>query len=244
MASRLSRTFCLVHLLLLLGLSAWWAPARAEPVLVAYGGSGNAVLFDASTGSGGWVGAIDEVPDPAIASPLSLVSVVLFSYDAASGLLSGSFEFTDSLDLDSALFGRLSGRSADADPFGLGGQFEIDYLIDGGSGRFAGFSGFGLAFLSLDPAAAGDNYRESGLLVLAVPVPGTLLLVALALALVALKQSRARRESPALPLRLACARPSPLSCATPTNGPRASTSSAAAAGSARATGNSWGSAPA
>ncbi len=166
------------------------APARAGVVSLAYGGSGNAVLFDAATGQGGWVGAIDEVPDPAITEPASLVSVVLFAFDAATGLLDGSFEFTDSLDLGSALVGTLSGRTTAADLFGSGGQIEIDYLVTGGSGRFAGFSGFGLAFLDLDPAAAGDNYRESGLLVLSVPAPGSLALAAAALALLALHGRR------------------------------------------------------
>lgn len=212
----------LMGLLLLLCLLL--PPARAGVVVpVSYAGSGNAVLFDAATGSGGWVGAIDEVPDPAIASPLSLVSVVLFHYDAATGLLDGSFEFTDSLDLDSVLFGSLSGRSADADPFGLGGQFEIDYSIAGGRGRFAGFSGFGLAFLDLDPAGTPDNYRESGLLVLSVPAPGTLALSLAALSLLLVAAPRRRRavgENPGSGCRPAVF-PDRLSCAQTIDGPRA-----------------------
>ncbi len=167
-------------------LAAAALPLPASAAFVAYGGSGNAVLFDPGTGEGGWVGAIDEVPDPAIAAPLSLVSVVFFQFDAASGLLSGQFEFTDSTDLDSVLTGTVSGSSADADPFSSGGQFALDYRITGGLGRFAGARGFGLAFLDIrvfDPLASSDNYAESGLLVFGVPTPGTLGLAAAALLL-------------------------------------------------------------
>jgi hypothetical protein len=171
-------------------LAATTVPVQAGPTLLAYSGSGNAVLFDASTGEGGWVGALDEVPDPGNPTPAALVSVVLFAFDAASGVLSGQFEFTDSADLGSALFGTLLGSTTDADPFGAGGQFAIDYTVAGGSGRFAGFSGFGLAFLNLDPAAPGDNYSESGLLVLSVPTPGTLGLALAALGVLALRGLR------------------------------------------------------
>ena len=169
------------------------APAHAGPErLVAFAGSGNAVLFDAATGSGGWVGALTEVPEPGGAEPLSLVSVAFFEFDAVAQTLVGSFEFTTAADLGSTLFGRFTGRTLDADPFGIGGQFEIDYLITGGSGRFEGFGGFGLSFLNLDPAATPDNYSESGLLVLAVPLPGTLALAALALALLQVPARRGR----------------------------------------------------
>lgn len=236
-------------LLVLLGLSALLlTPARAGLVTVAYGGSGNAVLFDAATGSGGWVGALDEVLDePGVAGavPLSLVSVVLFEFDAATGELEGQFEFTDSLDLDSALVGTLTGRTADADLFGAGGQFEIDYLITSGRGRFEGFSGFGLAFLDFDPDAAGDNYRESGLLVLSVPVSGTLGLAALALGMVGLGAA-ARSAAPGraasaarsvsenrAPVCIDTGTSNAAACANPISGPRASTSSAPGAGSAR-----------
>lgn len=158
-----------------LGLAA--APAQAGPLqAVSYTGSGNALLFDPASGSGGWVGAIDEVADPAIVQPLSLVSVVLFDYDALARTLSGSFEFTQAADLGSSLFGTLSGSTTDFDPFGSGGQFELDYLITGGTGVFAGAGGYGLAFLTLNPAAVPDNYSEFGLLVFAVPEPGTLML--------------------------------------------------------------------
>jgi hypothetical protein len=113
-----------------------------------------------------------------------------FAFVVATGLLDGTFEFTDSLDLDSTLVGTLSGRTTAPDLFGAGGQIEIDYLVTGGSGRFAGFSGFGLTFLDVDPAAAGDNYRESGLLVLSVPAPGSLALATMTLGLLVLRGRR------------------------------------------------------
>ncbi len=174
-------------------LAAMALPAQAGPTLLPYAGSGNAVLFDAGTGEGGWVGALDAVTDPAHPMPLSLVSVVLFRFDAARGTLSGRFEFTDSQDLGSALFGTLAGSTADADPFGpgAGGQLAIDYAIEGGRGRFAGVGGFGLAFLDIDPSAAGDNYAESGLLVLRVPVPGSLGLVLAGLLVLAMRRRAA-----------------------------------------------------
>ncbi|MCU0919518.1 MAG: PEP-CTERM sorting domain-containing protein, partial [Burkholderiaceae bacterium] len=152
-----------------------------------YTGSGNAVPFDAGTGAGGWVGAIDQVPDPGVSDPLSLVSFVVFTYNAAAGSLSGTFEFTRSADLGSTLFGVLTGSTTDPDIFGLGGQWSLDYDIQGGSGQFAGASGLGLAFLQFDPLATPDNYTESGLLVfnlpdpLLVPEPASLSLVALGL---------------------------------------------------------------
>lgn len=179
-----SRWWWLLACLTLAAVLGAATPARAA--FIAYSGSGNTVLFDATSGDGGWVGAIDEVPGSGIVAPLSLVSTVLFRYDAASGTLLGSFEFTTAADLASSLFGSVSGRTLDADPFGSGGQFELDYLILGGNGVFDGASGFGLAFLDIDAFASGDNYRESGLLVFdtaAVPVPASLGLVALALAL-------------------------------------------------------------
>ena len=161
--------------------------AQAAPVFAPYTGSGNLVLFDAATGVGGWVGAIEQFPDPGVtdplSEPLSLVSVVLFTYDAAAMTLSGSFEFTSSADLASTLFGSVSGLAFDADIFNSGGQFALDYDILGGTGDFTGALGFGLAFLSFDPNGGFDNYSEDGLLLFdlpaaAVPLPGTLPLLA------------------------------------------------------------------
>ncbi len=179
--------------------------AHAAPVsyFTPYAGSGNVSVFDAT--SGGWVGAIDATPD-ATPAPYSLVSVVLFNLDPLTLALSGSFEFTTT-DLASSLFGTLGGSAFDADILASGGQFSIDYQITGGSGSFAGASGFGLAFLSYDPLASFDNYSEIGLLSFdvpgaAVPEPQPLALVALALGLLAWTQRGARlRTAPSMGAR-------------------------------------------
>jgi hypothetical protein len=157
--------------------------AAADPVtfFVPFNGQGNVSVFDAAAGTGGWVGSIDQTPPPDVASPLSLVSVVLFQLDAATQTLSGSFEFSTT-DLASTLYGTLSGSFFDTDILTSGGQFSIDYNIQGGSGAFGGAGGFGLSFLNFDPAGAFDNYSEAGLLSFsvpaAVPTPGSLALVA------------------------------------------------------------------
>ncbi len=157
--------------------------ALADPVsfFVPFAGQGNVAVFDAAAGSGGWVGSIDQVPPPDVPVPLSLVSVVLFQFDAATQLLTGSFSFTTT-DLASTLFGTLSGSADSADFLATGGQLSIDYAIEGGSGAFTGASGFGLAFLNYDTTAGlFDNYTESGLLNFTVPAPGSLALAAAAL---------------------------------------------------------------
>lgn len=157
--------------------------AQAGPVVFApYSGSGNAVLFDATTGQGGWSGAVAQTPDIGVPHPLSLVGVVLFQYDAITRTLMGQFEFTDANDLASSLLGVVMGSSTDADLFGAGGQLALDYTIQGGTGLFANAQGYGLSFLQFDPLAQPDNYAETGLLVFNVPEPGSAALVALALA--------------------------------------------------------------
>ena len=174
--------------------SLFSATASAAPMsyFVPYEGQGNLAVFDAAAGTGGWVGSIDEVPDPAnVTPPLSLVSVVLFTLDSAARTLMGSFEFTTT-DLLSTLFGELTGTYLDADILTLGGQFSLDYQINGGTGQFAGANGFGLAFLDYNPAAVGDNYTESGLLLFTVPSPATGALVLAGLLALAASRRKAR----------------------------------------------------
>ncbi len=185
--------------LALLPLLALAPAAQAGPLVFApFFGSGNAVVFDPTTGDGGWVGSIEQFPDPDVADPLDLVSVVLFNYDMTSQMLSGEFTFTRSADLGATLFGLVSGSSTVADLFGQGGQLTLDYTIQGGTGDFAGASGFGLSFLQFDPAGTFDNYQEDGLLLFSVPEPGSLPLLAGALGVLALLRRRgtSRTTSP------------------------------------------------
>ncbi len=155
-----------------------------------YSGQGNVSVFDAAAGSGGWVGSIQGLVHPQNGDPFDLVSVVLFSVDAANQSVSGQFEWTGAFDLNSTLFGRLTGTVDDGDILLQGGQFALDYLIEGGTGVFSGASGFGLAFIDFDPLAGGDsNYVEAGLVVASVPQPGSPLLATTALLiLVALRR--------------------------------------------------------
>ena len=185
--------------LALLPLLALAPAAQAGPLVFApFFGSGNAVVFDPSTGDGGWVGSIEQFPDPDVADPLDLVSVVLFNYDMTSQMLSGEFTFTRSADLGATLFGLVSGSSTVADLFGQGGQLALDYTIQGGTGDFARASGFGLSFLQFDPAGTFDNYQEDGLLLFSVPEPGSLPLLAGALGVLAVLRRRgaSRTTSP------------------------------------------------
>ena len=169
------------------------ATVSAMPVqhFVSYTGQGNLSVFDAAAGTGGWVGSIDEVPDPSIANPLSLVSVVLFTLDRAAQTLMGTFEFTTT-DLLSTLFGNLTGSVLDPDILTNGGQFSLDYQINGGTGQFAGANGFGLAFLDYNPAGTFNNYTESGLLVFTVPSPATSVLALAGLLALAASRRKAR----------------------------------------------------
>jgi opacity protein-like surface antigen len=178
--------------LALLPLLALAPAAQAAMVFAPFSGSGNAVVFDPGTGEGGWVGSIAQFPDPDVADPLDLVSVVLFTVDPLTQLLSGQFSFTRSTDLGATLFGLVAGSTTDADVFGSGGQFALDYSIQGGTGDFAGASGFGLSFLQFDPNGFPDNYAESGLLAFNVPEPGSLPLLAGALLVMARLRRRRR----------------------------------------------------
>jgi hypothetical protein len=181
----------LQRLLLSACMAAPWAVQAAPATyFVPFVGAGNVSAFDASAGTGGWVGSIDQVAPPVVADPLSLVSFVLFTLDANTLQLVGSFEFTTT-DLQSTLYGDVSGMVDSADALSQGGLFSLDYQIRGGSGAFQGATGFGLGFLSYDPGATADNYAETGLLSFSVPEPGSLLLVGAGLLAVAWRRGRA-----------------------------------------------------
>ena len=175
----------------LLPLLALAPAAQAGPLVFApFSGSGN-VVYDPTTGVGIWGGSI--VPAAGFTDVPPLVSVVtfqVFQVDPMTQGLSGEFTFTRSADLDATLFGLVSGSTADTDAFTLGGQFVLDYNILGGTGDFAGASGFGLSFLNFDPDGGFDNYAEGGLLAFSVPEPGTLPLLAGALLALGLLQRR------------------------------------------------------
>lgn len=169
--------------------------AQADPLsFFSFEGEGNVLVFDASTG--GWNGRIVEFQDPAapMAMPLALASLVTFNFDASANQLNGQFEFTHETDLSSSIYGTLSGGFTDPmATLASGGQFALDYLIQGGTGQFAGLSGFGLSYLSFDPNATGfNNYAEQGLLVASVPEPSALLLVTLGLVVLAWAPKRRR----------------------------------------------------
>jgi hypothetical protein len=182
----------------LLAAAAFVLPvaARADPVtfFVPYEGAGNLSVFDLAAGTGGWVGSIEQSPFPPVPSPWSLVSVVLFTLDASTLTLSGSFEFTNSADLGSALFGAVTGSYVDPDILANGGQFSIDYTIQGGTGAYSGAAGYGLSFVDFDPAGGFDNYTEGGALVVAVPEPGALALTLTGLMLLASVATASRRR--------------------------------------------------
>jgi hypothetical protein len=172
------------------------ALAQAEPttLFVPFNGAGNLSVFSADAGTGGWVGSIDQTAPPVVSDPLSLVSVVLFQLDAATQTLRGTFEFTRSSDLGSTLFGDLMGSYGVGDILTAGGQFSIDYTVLGGTGDFAGVTGFGLSFVDFNPAGVFNNYAEAGLLTLnvpaAVPEPATWAMAALGLLALSLSRRR------------------------------------------------------
>jgi hypothetical protein len=171
------------------------AQATPAPLFVPYEGVGNLSVFDATAGTGGWTGSIDQSAFPPVPSPLSLVSVVLFQFDAATMTLSRSFEFTTAADLTSTLFGGVTGSYINPDFLSTGGQFSIDYTILGGTGAFSGYTGYGLSFVDYDVTPGlFNNYTEGGTLVVTVPEPGTLVLALAGLALLVPLSVRLRRR--------------------------------------------------
>ena len=170
--------------------------AQADPVtlFVPFEGAGNVLVIDAAAGTGAWTGSIDQSAFPAVPTPLSLVSVVFFQLDALTQTLTGTFEFTTAADLASTIFGMVSGSylGLDPDPLTNGGQFFVEYAIQGGTGAFLAATGYGLSFLDFDPAGAFNNYTEAGTLVITVPEPATLVLAGLGLLGLLWQQRRAR----------------------------------------------------
>jgi hypothetical protein len=175
-------------------------PAAAlaqQGTLLPFAGEGNLVVFDAAAGTGGWVGAVTQFSDPAmpLPNPVSLVSVVLFTFDSLAQTLNGSFELTTT-DLAGSLLGTVTGTFADANVFSSGGQLSLDYQVQSATGTLMGISGYGLSFLTFDPAATGlNNYSEDGLAVLAVPEPNALALFATGLLFMGLVGQRLRRKA-------------------------------------------------
>jgi hypothetical protein len=189
----------------LLCLAALSAQGTARSNFV-FDGRGNLVVFDEALGSGGWNGEVSEFADPALPSPLSFAVLVTFDCHAELNRLLGSFEFMQADDLGSSIFGLVEGGfTAASESLAGGGQLELDCQGLGGSARYVGVSGFGLSFLSFDPAASGDkNHFEQGLIV-AVPEPGmagltAFGLLALALALVRTRRPAWKRKSRGAPL--------------------------------------------
>jgi len=169
------------------------ASAQAAPVVrdVFFDGSGF-LVYDASTQTGAWTGTVDESPFPVVLPPLSFLSVVSFVFDTANNKISGNFEFTSS-DFISTMFGSLSSDPLSGVFTADGTFFAIEYSIAGGSGLFAGASGFGITQFDFDAPVNGFSaYREAGVMAFTVPEPATLPLLLAGLLGVAALRARSR----------------------------------------------------
>ena len=158
------------------------AQAQSTAYLVPFDGSGNISVFDATAGSGGWVGSLTQMADGGSQPPLSFVSFVLFDLNPMTHALSGTFEFTTT-DLASSVTGNVAGFSLNPDFVNSGGRLLLNYTVVGGTGQFVGANGFATSQLVYDVSDpfAFDNYTETGLLtfaVAAVPEPASMLLMA------------------------------------------------------------------
>jgi len=164
----------------LLPLAAMAGPAVTYDAFLE--GSGITV-YDATTGSGAWLGTLSDSPFPVQTNPLSLLSRVNFNFDTMNNLLSGDFEFTAMNDFGSTILGFLSGSFVQGD-FDTVGQLFLNYDIRGGTGSFDGAIGYLISFLDVvaDPAGGGfGTYAEVATGQFAVAEPATLALVGMAL---------------------------------------------------------------
>ena len=146
-------------------------------------GSGIAVYSatSASTGSGAWSGTLADSPFPVPTHPLSLLTVVNFTFDTANNLLSGDFEFTSALDFSSTILGLISGSFLSGD-FDNGGQLFLNYDIRGGTGSFSGANGYLISLWNTAPTGGGFGaFAEVATGQFSVPAPATVALVSLGL---------------------------------------------------------------
>ena len=138
-------------------------------------------VYNPSTGDGAWSGTLVDSPFPVPTLPLSLLTVVNFSFDSMSNLLTGDFEFTSAADFGSTLTGRVTGSFLFGD-FETGGQLALDYDIQSGTGQFPRATGFLISLADISPLGGGfGSYSEFASGQFVVPAPGTLALAAVAL---------------------------------------------------------------
>lgn len=171
----------------LLAALAFALPVAAQADPVTYDafleGTGISVYnaTSASAGSGAWSGTLADSPFPMQTNPLSLLSVVSFTFDSVNNLLSGNFEFTSADDFSSTITGLLSGNFLAGD-FEAGGQLFVNYDIRGGTGSFNRANGYLIALLDFTPAVGGfGSYGEVATGQFSVPEPATSVLVGMGL---------------------------------------------------------------